>query len=35
MIEDGSWQKALDDNVSASGYKPNADLNPPEPAACA
>jgi len=35
MIEDGSWQKALDDNVSASGYKPNADLNPPTPAACA
>ena len=35
MLEDGSWQKALDDNVSASGYEPNADLNPPEPAACA
>ena len=34
MIEDGSWQKALDDNVSESGYEPNADLNPPTPAAC-
>ncbi len=34
MLEDGSWQKALDDNVSASGYEPNADLNPPTPAAC-
>ncbi len=34
MIEDGSWQKALDDNVTASGYTPNADLNPPTPAAC-
>lgn len=34
MISDGSWQKALDDNVAASGYTPNADLNPPSPAAC-
>ncbi|GEL94285.1 glutamate ABC transporter substrate-binding protein [Cellulomonas composti] len=34
MIADGSWQKALDDNVSASGYVPNAELNPPTPAAC-
>ena len=35
MIEDGSWRKALDDNVSESGYEPNSDLNPPTPAACA
>ncbi|MBT0995788.1 glutamate ABC transporter substrate-binding protein [Cellulomonas sp. DKR-3] len=34
MLGDGAWQKALDDNVGASGYVPNADLNPPEPAAC-
>ncbi len=31
MIDDGSWQKALDDNVGASGYVPNPDLNPPTP----
>ncbi|WOQ18471.1 glutamate ABC transporter substrate-binding protein [Raineyella sp. W15-4] len=31
MINDGSWQKYLDDNVGASGYKPNAQLNPPKP----
>lgn len=35
MIDDGAWQTALDENVGASGYTPNADLNPPEPAACA
>jgi len=34
MIDDGSWQKALDDNVGSTGYKPNADLNPPTPDAC-
>jgi len=34
MLDDGAWQKALDDNVSASGYTPNADLNPPTPADC-
>ncbi len=31
MISDGSWQKALDANVGASGYTPNKDLNPPKP----
>ncbi len=35
MIEDGSWQKALDDNVGASGYEPNDSLNPPTVEACA
>lgn len=35
MLEDGSWQKALDDNVGASGYTPNSELNPPTVAACA
>jgi glutamate transport system substrate-binding protein len=34
MLEDGSWQTALDENVGASGYVPNPDLNPPTPAAC-
>jgi glutamate transport system substrate-binding protein len=34
MIDDGSWQKALDDNVGSTGYKPNADLNPPTPDTC-
>jgi len=35
MIDDGTWQDLLDKNVGASGYKPNTDLNPPTPAACA
>lgn len=35
MVEDGSWQQALDDNVGASGYVPNDELNPPTVAACA
>lgn len=34
MIDDGSWQKFLDDNVGETGYVPNADLNPPTPEAC-
>jgi glutamate transport system substrate-binding protein len=34
MISDGSWQKALDDTVGASGFKPDASKNPPKPAAC-
>ncbi|MBO9554113.1 glutamate ABC transporter substrate-binding protein [Cellulomonas sp.] len=34
MIDDGTWQELLDKNVGASGYKANADLNPPTPAAC-
>jgi len=34
MVDDGSWQKALDDTVGASGFTPDADTNPPEPDAC-
>ena len=35
MIEDGSWQEALDEAVGASGYEPNDELNPPTVDACA
>jgi len=35
MIDEGTWQKLLDKNVGASGYKPNEDLNPPTPEPCA
>ena len=35
MIEDGSWQVALDEAVGPSGYEPNDDLNPPTVDACA
>lgn len=31
MIDDGSWEKALEDNVGAGGYEYNTDTNPPEP----
>ncbi|HET9871268.1 MAG TPA: glutamate ABC transporter substrate-binding protein [Propionibacteriaceae bacterium] len=34
MISDGSWQKALDSTVGASGFKPDASKNPPKPDAC-
>jgi len=30
MIDDGSWQKAVDSNLGASGYKPDAANNPPK-----
>lgn len=33
MISDGSWKKALDATVGASGFKPDA-KNPPKPDAC-
>lgn len=33
MIEDGSWQKAVDNNLGAANYKPGPG-NPPTPAAC-
>ncbi len=33
MVSDGSWQKALDKNLTPAGYKPQAG-NPPTPAAC-
>lgn len=34
MISDGSWQKALDATVGASGFKPDTATNPPKPDAC-
>lgn len=34
MVSDGSWQKAIDANLGAAGYKPQAG-NPPTPDACA
>ncbi|HET7799401.1 MAG TPA: glutamate ABC transporter substrate-binding protein [Humibacillus xanthopallidus] len=33
MISDGSWQKAIDNNLGPAGYKPGQG-NPPTPAAC-
>jgi len=33
MVEDGSWQKAIDANLGPAGYKPGTG-NPPTPAAC-
>jgi glutamate transport system substrate-binding protein len=35
MVSDGSWQKALDDTVGKSGFKPDTAVNPPKPDACA
>jgi len=35
MVSDGSWQKALDDTVGKSGFKPDTSVNPPKPDACA
>jgi len=34
MVDDGSWQKALDDTVGAADFKPAATKNPPKPDAC-
>ncbi|PJI94374.1 glutamate ABC transporter substrate-binding protein [Luteimicrobium subarcticum] len=34
MISDGSWQKFLDKNTDGTGYKPDADKNPPTVAPC-
>ncbi|GAA1428795.1 glutamate ABC transporter substrate-binding protein [Microlunatus lacustris] len=34
MVDDGAWQKALDDTVGPSGFTPDASTNPPKPAAC-
>lgn len=31
MIKDGSWQKAIDDNLGPANFKPNPQLNPPVP----
>jgi len=33
MVSDGSWQKAVDANLGAAGYKPGTG-NPPTPDAC-
>jgi glutamate transport system substrate-binding protein len=35
MISDGAWQKAVDDNVGASGFKVDTTTNPPKQDACA
>jgi glutamate transport system substrate-binding protein len=34
MVADGSWQKALDNTVGASGFKADTAVNPPTLAAC-
>ncbi|GAA3642419.1 glutamate ABC transporter substrate-binding protein [Microlunatus ginsengisoli] len=34
MISDGSWEKALDSTVGASGFKYDTSTNPPKPEAC-
>ena len=34
MVDDGSWKKALDDTVGASGFEPDPSKNPPKPDAC-
>lgn len=34
MVQDGSWQKALDSTVGASGFTPDAAVNPPKADAC-
>jgi glutamate transport system substrate-binding protein len=34
MVDDGSWQKALDETVGASGFEPDTATNPPKPDAC-
>ncbi|MBG6179858.1 glutamate ABC transporter substrate-binding protein [Arthrobacter sp. CAN_A1] len=35
MIEDGAWEDAITANTEGADYTFNAELNPPEPAACA
>lgn len=34
MVSDGSWEKALDSTVGASGFKYDTATNPPKPEAC-
>ena len=34
MVSDGSWEKALNDTVGASGFKYDSSTNPPKPEAC-
>ncbi|PWD50052.1 ABC transporter substrate-binding protein [Serinibacter arcticus] len=35
MIDEGAWEEAVTSNTDGTGYTPNAELNPPTPAACA
>ena len=35
MIDDGAWEEAITANTEGADYTYNADLNPPEPEACA
>ncbi|UFU05153.1 glutamate ABC transporter substrate-binding protein [Ruania halotolerans] len=35
MIDDGSWEAAVEANTEGTGYTPNAELNPPEMRGCA
>ncbi|GAA1872842.1 glutamate ABC transporter substrate-binding protein [Myceligenerans crystallogenes] len=35
MIDDGTWEQLITANTEGTGYEFNAELNPPEPAACA
>ncbi|MFD7309759.1 glutamate ABC transporter substrate-binding protein [Promicromonospora sp. NPDC059942] len=35
MIDDGTWDELVATNTEGADYTPNADLNPPTPAACA
>ncbi len=34
MVSDGAWEKALNDTVGASGFKPDSATNPPKPEPC-
>lgn len=34
MIDDGSWQKAVDDNLGPAGFKVDTSVNPPKQDAC-
>jgi len=34
MIDDGSWQKAVDANLGPAGFKPDRAVNPPKPDTC-
>lgn len=34
MVSDGSWKKAVDDNLGPANFQIDSAVNPPEPAAC-
>ena len=34
MVDDGSWQKAVDDNFGPAGFEVDTEVNPPEADAC-